>query len=272
MTGSTDKHWFGGKSDGIKIYTSDDLINFSDPVTVFSPNEDFWSYECWWASELHYYNGKYYIFCTFANKQSGRKGTQILESDVILGEYHPICDELVTNEDWECLDATLYIEESIPYAIYCREWTKIFNGEIYAQKLSIDLKHKIGDPFLLFDAKSASWTIGLNNHDPNQYIDYITDGPFMYRNEIGELLMTWSSFSKYGYTVGVAKSDNNRINGQFIHNDEPLFTGDGGHSMIFRDLSGHLRLSLHVNNANLGSEYPCFLYIEEKGGYLALIK
>lgn len=271
LTGTTDKHWFGGKSDGLKIYTSKDLEHFSEPATVFFPRDDFWSYECWWAPELHHYNGRYYIFCTFTNKETERKGTQILESDDIIGEYHPISDELVTNEEWECLDATLYVEDSIPYAVYCREWTKIFNGEVYAQKLSGDLRYKIGEPIFLFDAKSAPWTVGLNNHDPKHFNDYITDAPFLYRALNGDLLMTWSSFSKDGYTVGIARSDNQSILGKFIHSADPLFTGDGGHSMIFKDLSGSMKLALHVNNAHLGSEYPSFLPIEENNGVLSLI-
>lgn len=264
LTGTTDKHWYGGRSDGLKIYTSTDLEHFSEPVTVFAPRDDFWSFECWWAPELHFYKGRYYIFCTFDNKQKGRKGTQILVSDSALGSFEPLVDQLVTNEGWECLDATLYVEDSVPYAVYCREWTKIYNGEIYVQRLSGDLKTKLGPPLLLFDAKSAPWTVGLNNHDANKFDDYITDGPYLHRTKSGRLLMIWSSFSKDGYTVGIAASDSGSVLGPWKHLEKPLFTGDGGHAMLFRDFEGRLRMALHVNNSELGKEHPRFMYVREE--------
>ncbi|MDR1704925.1 MAG: glycoside hydrolase family 43 protein [Clostridiales bacterium] len=272
LTGTTDRHWMGGRSEGLKIYTSTDLENFDGPHTVFQPSDNFWSYECWWAPELHFYNGKFYIFCTFHNKDMKRKGTQILVSETVMGPYRPLSDELATNEEWECLDGTLYVEDGQPYCVYCREWTVIGNGEIYFQQLSPDLTRKIGPSAKMTDAKSASWTVGLNHHDPKRYDDYITDGPCLYRMKNGDLIMLWSSFSTKGYTVGMAKPMNKKINGWWHHLPETLFSGDGGHCMVFRDKEDALRLSLHVNNSQHGYEHPCLYTLDENDRALVLLK
>lgn len=263
LIGSTDRHWSGGKSDGIKIYASTDLMEFSDPVTVFEPNPDFGSEECWWAPELHKYRGKYYIFGTFYYDKKAVRASQILVSDHPTAPFRPLTESFMTPPEWDCLDATLHVEDGTPYVVYCREWTRIRNGEIYAQRLSADLKEVLSEPILLFDAKSAGWTRGLNHHDPCVFDGFVTDGPYLHRMESGKLMMIWSSFAESGYAVGMSVSDNGSIAGPWRHLDELLFEGEGGHGMIFKDLEGNLRLGLHVNNNRPGKEHPVFYRIEE---------
>ena len=90
--------------------------------------------------------------------------------------------------------------------------------------------------------------------------------PFLWRTEKGTLLCLWASFSKGGYTEGVAVSDNGEIDGHFTQ-AEPLFMDDGGHGMVFRALDGQLYLTLHSPNQKL-MERPFFHPIAEKDGKL----
>ena len=104
----------------------------------------------------------------------------------------------------------------------------------------------------------------------------LTDGCWLYTTKEGELLMVWSNFDAFGYTVAVARSSNGRLDGEWIHEKELLYskamTGefDGGHSMVFTGLDGQMYLSFHSPNAAVGSrqERPVFLAIEEKDGRL----
>ena len=54
----------------------------------------------------------------------------------------------------------------------------------------------------------------------------------------------------------LAVSDNGEIDGKFTQLD-PLFTGDGGHGMLFRTACGKTMLTLHSPNSHL-NERPCF--------------
>ncbi len=46
--------------------------------------------------------------------------------------------------------------------------------------------------------------------------------------------MLWSSFTKGGeYAVRCAKSTNGEITGKWIQKEEPLYSCDGGHGMLF---------------------------------------
>ena len=49
---------------GFDVYVSNDLENWSNPTEVFSASEDFWATKCFWAPEVHKYQGKYYmLYC-----------------------------------------------------------------------------------------------------------------------------------------------------------------------------------------------------------------
>lgn len=77
--------------------------------------------------------------------------------------------------------------------------------------------------------------------------------------------MLWSSFSTEGYTVGVARSASGQLPGPWQQESQPLYSGDGGHCMTFRDFEGHLWLSFHQPNAH-PDERPKFLpLVEDKG-------
>ncbi|WP_311316155.1 hypothetical protein [Domibacillus indicus] len=74
--------------------------------------------------------------------------------------------------------------------VFCREWLQVKDGEMYALRLSEDFQAVHGEPVLLFTASQAPWT------KPVREANYITDGPFLYETENGELEMIWSSYSE----------------------------------------------------------------------------
>lgn len=97
----------------------------------------------------------------------------------------------------------------------------------------------------------------------------MTDGPYLYRREDGELVMIWSSFHG-GYVTACAVSDNGDITGRWSHIPGFLYENDGGHGMIFRDSQGNLILSLHAPNTPK-KERPVFIKIKEDGKRKGLI-
>ena len=103
----------------------------------------------------------------------------------------------------------------------------------------------------------------------------------MYKTESGRLLMIWSNFDKnMGYCLGIAHSDNGKIDGKWIQEDKLLFQKgmfseyDGGHGMIFTDLDSQKYISLHSPNAAVGNrkEKPIFMPVREANGTLECVK
>lgn len=245
MYGSTDKNIWGGPCEGFDMYESDDLINFSGPVRVFDVPDSFWGRENFWAPEVHKYKGKFYMFASFFAHGKNR-ATHILVADSPKGPFIPHGEKPQTPEGWECLDGTLYIEDDTPYMVFCHEWTQIGNGTIAYVRLSDDLKTIVSPPIDLFKATDAKWMKAIDHNGADVYI---TDGAWFHRLKNGKLLMLWSSFCDTGYAVAVAESDNGSITGNFIQQDELVYSNDGGHAMLFYDLNGRLKICMHQPNS-----------------------
>lgn len=259
LYGTTDKNCWSEAGVGFDSYESRDLENWEGPMRAFRAGTDFWADRHFWAPEVYSYNGKYYMFASFKSPNHCR-GTQVLVSDTPDGEFKPYSDGAVTPNDWECLDGTLYIDiEKKPWIVFCREWLQVDDGEMWAMRLDEDLKSTIGKPTLLFNASTAPWVKGSERDDRTVYV---TDGPYMYRTGKGSLIMIWSSGSEHGYAIGIARSSNGDITGDWTHESIPLFQSNGGHGMIFEDFNGRLLVSLHSPN-NTPCERPCFFEIEE---------
>ncbi len=224
-----------------------------------------------WAPEVHKYKGNFYMFTTYFSSKTKHRGCTILKSSSPEGPFEEITNGHITRADWDAIDATLYVDrEGQPWMVFVHEWTctddKI--GRMAAAKLSDDLTHFISEPIELFRADDPAWS----DH-------CVTDGCFLYEAQNGELLMIWSNFDSEGYAVGVAKSDNGRIDGKWSHDEKPIFsrsiTGryDGGHGMIFTDTDGTKYLCLHSPNKPQGEreEKPVLIPIVEENGTLKCI-
>ena len=173
----------------------------------------------------------------------------------------------ITPRDWDSIDGTFYVNpEGQPWMIFVHEWTSMPDqiGTFSAAKLSEDLTHFISEPIELFRADEPDWaTFG------------VTDGCWMYTTESGDLLMLWSNNDEYGYCVGVARSSNGRLDGEWIHEDR-LYSKymtsdfDGGHAMIFTDTGGQMYMSFHSPNGVIGDrrETAVFLAIREENNAL----
>ncbi|WP_163580703.1 glycoside hydrolase family 43 protein [Gracilibacillus saliphilus] len=267
LFGSTDQNIWG-KGTGFDVWIGDDLKQWEGPYPVFRPDIEFYSDENFWAPEVHAYNGSYYMFATFLLKDSGKRGTAILKSDSLTGPFHPHSEGIVTPKDWFSLDGTLHIdEEGKPWMVFCHEWVQIGDGEICAVRLSDDLKKAIGDPVTLFAASEAPWPTSFQHKTRNTKENYVTDGPYIYKAENGELLMLWASFVDNVYAQGISRSTTGDVTGPWVHDEKPLFESDGGHGMLFHDLQGQLHLTLHSPNKT-PNERPIFIRMEEHNGVL----
>lgn len=255
-----------GKRKKFVTYISEDLENWSEPKTVFEEPEGFWATDTWWAPEIHKYNGRFYMFATFGTDDN-RRGTQILVADSPEGPFREHSDGAVTPSDWMCLDGTLYVDKGgIPYIVFCHEWLQVHNGEICYAQLSEDLKECVGEPKLMFTAKDDPESVNLKEWTGGD--DYITDGPYLHRCKTGELVMLWATSGKDGYVQAVMQSDNGDIDGNWVKAQPSLFKNDGGHGMIFRDLNGDLKLTLH--SPNNSDAHLVLFNIDDTGGVITI--
>lgn len=224
-----------------------------------------------WAPEVHKYKGAYYMFGSYFSSVTNHRGCTVLKSQSPEGPFVEITDGVVTPSDWDAIDGTLYLDESgAPWLIFVHEWTSTDDkvGRMAVARLSDDLTALISEPKELFRADSPSWT---NSG--------CTDGPFIYKTNDGQLLMLWSNFVNRTYCVGIARSRDGRIDGEWTQDETLLFskeiTGneDGGHGMIFTDRDGKKYLSIHSPNraTEAVKEEAIFVPVSEENGKLVCV-
>jgi Glycosyl hydrolases family 43 len=265
LYGTTDDNLWGGPATGFDYYTSKDFENWEGPYPAFRPSADFWSDTQYWAPEVHEYSGYFFMFATFATSDPNHKvrGTAVLKSDFPAGPFQPWSDGPVTPVNLPCLDGTFFVdEEKQPWIIYSRgaegslTAKGIDDGEMYAAKLTGDLKQVASEPQLLFTSKSASWSKPLwfpPGVEPPAELGlaenpYFTDGPFLFHTPNGSLKMIWSAFGDAGYAIGVASSMSGKVTGPWKQEDSPLWAENGGHGMILRRSNGTNYLTFHAPN------------------------
>jgi GH43 family beta-xylosidase len=266
------------KAKGVEVYSSKDLKTWTGPDPVFTLPEGFWANHQVWAPEVHMYKDKYYLFVTLSNSDTlatprpiqteewpklVKRASQVFVSDSPRGPFKPFENKPHTPVGWTSLDGTLFVEDGIPYMIFCHEWTQVVDGTMELVRLSDDLSAPVNAPLTLFKAGDASWVTPLHEHGK------ITDGPFLYKTSSGKLIMIWSSFGTHGYAIGQAISENGRIAGPWTQADL-IFKENGGHGMIFKTFDDQLVLLFH--QPNIGPQERAMMYlIKEVDDRLVLV-
>ena len=224
--------------------------------------------KCFWAPEVHKYKGSFYMITTYFSSKNNHRGCTVMKADRPEGPFTEISNGQITPSDWDSIDGTFYVDEDgQPWMIFVHEWTSTDDGigRMAAAKLSDDLTHFISEPIELFRADDPVWTN-----------ERVTDGCWMYRCKSGALLMIWSNFCREGYCVGIARSDNGKVDGKWSQDERLLYSKsmsgeyDGGHGVIFRALDGKTYLSIHSPNspASGRKETPIFVAIREENDTL----
>lgn len=269
---------------GGMVWKSKDLDLWDGPFAVAQPDSTSWmgSHPQIWAAEIHEIDGKYYYFATFTNdkiiietNQEGeipRRASHILVSDRPDGPYRPVSSHDYLPEDRPTLDGTFWEENNKRYMIFCGEWLHNQNGTMEAIEVSRDLSHAVGEPKLLFQASDSPWSREKRNGEVT--FNRVTDGPWLFKTATGRLGMLWTSWVFGDYTMGVAYSENDSIDGPWIQDPEPVTPANYGHGMIFKDLHGRYLLSAHSHSVVNGRyvRRPVFWEVDLSGDKLKLIR
>jgi len=264
---------------GVRAWTSHDLVSWQGPKTIFRTPPDIWGdirTAGIWAPEMHYYQGKYYLFLTFNSQHPlpeqwrnwrprVTRGSQILRGNSPDGPFTPFQHHATTPSDMMTLDGTFWVEDGVPYMVFCHEWVQVTDGSIEYLPLKADLSEAAGEPKLLFRGNAAKWS------QQGSEGGWVTDGPYLYKGKTGKLYMIWSSRNHaHGYVVGVSISDSGKLAGPWRQQDEPIFQENGGHGMIFHTFEGRLMLVLHAPDGH--QPHPLLFELEDTGETLRIVR
>ena len=241
---------------GGMLWKSKDLKKWTGPFHVTKPDPNSWMGKnpMIWAAELHAYQGKYFYFATFTNRNIkidtvkgnviDRRACHVLVSDNADGPYVPMKDSIYLPANMPTLDANFWVEAGKPYMIYCHEWLQNWNGTVEKIELKKDLSGSIGKGKILFHASDSPWSREKDDKG-NDIPNKVTDGPFVFRTQTEKLGMLWTSWIYDVYTQGVAYSSSGTLDGPWIQEKQPITPPNFGHGMLFRTFEGKLLMAVH---------------------------
>jgi len=247
--------------DGIAVYASDDLLTWSVPSGVRNGlalnKADVWGDRWFWAPEVYYINGKFYMY------YSADEHICVATSVSPLGPFtQEVRKPMIANE--KCIDNSLFLDDTgKPYLFFDR-----FNDglNIWSAELENNLQ----------DIKVATMKKCINVSQPWEEVwPRVNEGSFVTKHN-GIYYMTYSANSYESQFYGVGYATATDITGPWTkHENNPIlqkpFDLVGvGHSAMFVDKDGTLRIVFHAHNSR-EKIHPRHMYIgtvrfEEKEG------
>jgi len=237
-----------------------------------------------WAPEVHEYGGAFYLFATLTFQDAEprpevavpgwspeskpvQRGIWVFRAERSNGPYAPVSNGPLTPRNQMTLDGTLYVEDGVPYMVYCHEWVQVRDGAMCYVPLKADLSGPAGDSVELFRASSAP------NVSKDSAGSTVTDAPFLFRSpESGKLYLLWSTFLKdTGYAVLCRTSRTGKLAGPW-EADRVLFSGNGGHASFFRTKRNDLRVAFHAPNDPSGQERMRIMAVTEGKDGLSFVE
>ena len=257
------------------LWKSKDLDKWTGPFEVTETDPDSWMGKnpMIWAAELHKYKDKYYYFATFTNRdvvidtvkgnEIERRASHVLISDNPDGPYVPMRDPTYLPANKPTLDGTLWVDtDGKPYMVYCYEWLQNLDGTIEKIELKPDLSGSIGVGEVLFRASDSPWSKEYDQ-DGKVIPNKVTDGPWLFRTQTGELGMLWTSWIHNIYAQGIAYSQSGTLDGPWLHEEELITPPNYGHGMMFRTFDGQLLMLAHSHMEDENGRYIRIPYLFE---------
>lgn len=240
-------------ADGYYCWHSDDLVNWTDKKMCYTKTEDSWCVESFWAPEVVFENGTYYMYYTAKNKDGGLR-IGLATSDKPDGPFTDPVNQPLFDFGYSAIDANILIDDDgKKYMYYSRDCSEnivdhVRTSQIYGVELTSDMTALAGEPVLLLT--------------PEQDWEKVSESPLW--NEGPEIIkhngtyyLTYSAnfYASISYSVGYATSASPL--GEFIKAEEnPILTsgfrqdvsGPGHHSFTVSPDGSQLWIAYHSHS------------------------
>lgn len=234
-------------SDGIAVYVSDDLLTWTATTSLALHKDNVWADRWFWAPEVYAVNGKFYMY------YSADEHICVATGNSPLGPFkQEIQKPMIDGE--KCIDNSLFIDDDgKPYLFFDRfnDGLNIWVAELESNL--IDIKPETMKKCIHV---SQAW---------EEIWPRVNEGSFVIKHN-GKYYMTYSanSYESPFYGIGVATATN--IAGPWIkYENNPILQKPGdlvgiGHSAMFTDKEGKLRIVFHAHNSKT-QIHPRQMYI-----------
>lgn len=240
-----------GANDGIEVYTSDDLREWEKAPKLALHKDNSYGEKWFWAPEVYYVNGKFYMY------YSAEEHICVAVADSPFGPFKQSVQKPML-EGEKTIDNSLFIDDDgKPYLFFDR-----FNDglNIWVAELENDLMTIKTETLHPCIHVSQEW---------EKVWPRVNEGAFVTKYN-GIYYMTYSANSYESPFYGVGCATATDIMGEWTkYPDNPLLQKPGnlvgvGHSAMFRDKKGDLRIVFHAHHDEKNI-HPRIMYIGRAG-------
>jgi GH43 family beta-xylosidase len=195
-------------ADGFKAWTSPDLVRWTEIGYVYQRNDDSWGESDFWAPEVVYYAGKYFMHYSarWGKNQSLRIGAAAADSAG--GPFVDVFNRPMFDFGYAAIDGHVLIDDDgSNYFYYARDCSEnVIDGRheshLYVARLNDDLVSLPGEP-LLITKPEQEWEC---RSGPEWFWN---EGPFVVKhNDKYYLLYSANFYASRDYSVGYAVAEN----------------------------------------------------------------
>ncbi len=236
---------------GIAVFVSDDLQTWSVPAGIPGGlalnKEDVWADRWFWAPEVYHVNGKFYMYYSADEHICAATG------DSPLGPFRQEVQKPMI-EGEKCIDNSLFIDDDgKPYLFFDR-----FNDglNIWVAELEDNLTEIKTETMHPCIHVSQAW---------EEVWPRVNEGSFVVKHN-GTYYMTYSANSYESPFYGIGFATAASVTGPWTkYENNPILQKPGelagvGHSAMFTDKAGTLRIVFHAHNSKT-QIHPRHMYI-----------
>lgn len=243
---------------GFCVWTSRDLYSFSEPQLCFFADDSHWADRDFWAPEVVYHEGRFVMHYSARMKRSGSLRIGVAVSDSPLGPFVDVQNAPMFDLGYATIDGSVFKYNGENYFYYSRDCSEnvidgVHTSQLYCVRLDETLTHTVGGHVLVTTPTYGWELLSL----PGNFI--WNEGPALIERN-GKIIMNYSanSYASNDYSICIATADSpmgpftkSEKANPVLRSRENLF--GAGHNAFFRDASGELMTSFHVQT---NSEKP----------------
>lgn len=224
-------------NDGIAVYVSNDLLTWEGTTSLALHKDEVWADRWFWAPEVYAVNGKFYMY------YSADEHICVATSNSPLGPFRQeIQKPMIADE--KCIDNSMFMDtDGKPYLFFDR-----FNDGLNVWVAELESN--------LIDIKPETLKKCINVSQVWEEVwPRVNEGPFVFKHN-DKYYMTYSANSYESQFYGVGFATATSPTGPWTkYSKNPVLQKPGslvgvGHSAMFTDKEGKLRIVFHAHNNN----------------------
>lgn len=159
-----------------RVYSSDDMVNWTDHGSPLAIEDFTWGDDRAWAPQCVERNGKFYMYVPLHSNISGAMSIGVAVGDSPTGPFKDALGKPLADGSWDYIDPTVFIDDDGTAYLY---WG---NPEIYYVRLNNDMISFDGEIMRVEQTEEGFGPAAFSSEEKDKiYHGMYTEGPWFYK-------------------------------------------------------------------------------------------